>query len=63
MIWSAPDAPGKMTSNQFRIQYPNKAATVITVRFPKTNMISESMGDIKPDSDLSEVADFLQKLN
>lgn len=37
MIWSAPDAPGKMTSNQFRIQYPNKAATVITVRFPKTN--------------------------
>jgi len=37
LTWSAPDSPGKMTSNQFRIEYPNKAATVITVRFPKTN--------------------------
>ena len=27
------------------------------------NMVSESMGDIAPGSDLSEVADFLQKLN
>lgn len=37
LTWTAPDSPSRMTSSQFRIQFPNKAATAITVRYPKSD--------------------------